>query len=31
MKRTLDFIWDVLREIGEARARQRLGHSGWDY
>jgi hypothetical protein len=31
MKRALDFIWDVLCEIGEARARQRLGHSGWDY
>jgi hypothetical protein len=31
MKRTLDFIWDVLREIGEARARQRLDHGSWDY
>jgi hypothetical protein len=31
MKRVLDFIWEVLQEIGEARARQRLGHSGWYY
>jgi hypothetical protein len=31
MKRTLDFIWEVLQEIGEARARQRLGHNSWDY
>lgn len=31
MKNTLDFIWDVLREIGEARARRRMEHGGWDY
>jgi hypothetical protein len=31
MKRALDFIWDVLQEIGQARARQRLMHSNWDY
>jgi hypothetical protein len=31
MKRAIDFIWDVLREIGEARARQRLGYTGWYY
>jgi hypothetical protein len=31
MKRTLDFIWEVLREIGQARARQRLGRQSWDY
>jgi hypothetical protein len=31
MKRTLDFIWEVLYEIGQARARQRLGRHGWDY
>ena len=31
MKRALDFIWSVLREIGEARARSRLTHGSWDY
>jgi hypothetical protein len=31
MKRALDFIWDVLQEIGEARARQRLSHGSWDH
>lgn len=31
MKRTLNFIWDVLREIGEARARSRMSHGSWDY
>jgi hypothetical protein len=31
MKRVLDFIWEVLQEIGQARAQQRLGRQGWDY
>jgi hypothetical protein len=31
MKRVLDFIWEVLQEIGQARARQRFGRQGWDY
>jgi hypothetical protein len=31
MKQTLDFIWSVLQEIGQARARQRLSSRSWDY
>ena len=31
MKRVFDFIWEVLQEIGQARAQQRLGRQGWDY
>jgi hypothetical protein len=31
MKRVLDFVWDVLLEIGEARARYTLGRGIWDY
>lgn len=31
MKRTLDFIWEVLQEIGQARARQQLARRSWDY
>ena len=31
MKRIIEIVWDTLREIGEARARQRLGLGSWDY
>lgn len=31
MKRALAFVWDVLYEIGQARARQRLTSRSWDY
>jgi hypothetical protein len=31
MKRWLTFVWEVLHEIGQARARQRLNYRSWDY
>jgi hypothetical protein len=31
MKRFFTVIYEVLEEIGRARAAQRLGHRGWDY
>lgn len=31
MKQFLIAIYEVLEEIGRARAAQRLGHRGWDY
>lgn len=31
MKRWFTVIWEVLHEIGQARARQRLNSRGWDY
>jgi hypothetical protein len=31
MKRIFTFVWEVLEEIGRARAAQRLGRQGWYY
>lgn len=31
MKRWLTFVWEVLQDIGQARARQRLNYRNWDY
>jgi len=31
MKRIFKFIWEVLHDIGQARARQRLHSRSWDY
>ncbi len=31
MKRIFSFIYEVLHEIGRARAAQRLNHRSWDY
>lgn len=31
MKRFFTVIYEVLEEIGRARAAQRLGRTGWDY
>jgi hypothetical protein len=31
MKRFFTVIYEVLEEIGRARAAQRLGRNGWDY
>jgi hypothetical protein len=31
MKRWFTVVWEVLYEIGQARARQRLTYRSWDY
>lgn len=31
MKRFFTVIYEVLEEIGRARAAHRLSHRGWDY
>jgi len=31
MKRWFAFIWEVLHEIGQSRARSHLRRGGWDY
>lgn len=31
MKQFFTAIYDILQEIGRARAAQRLGRNGWDY
>jgi hypothetical protein len=31
MKRFFTIVYEVLQEIGQARARQRLNYRSWDY